>query len=175
LLLAALASRAGDHVALLAHDRQVRASVEPRSVSGLLPALTDAMARLEPRLVESDARALVAEVLRRSPRRSLIVLFTNLDAAPVEEGLLPLLPRLTRRHEVLVAAVADPRVEEMAAARGTLEAVYESAAAEQARAERRRTADLLRRHGVTVIDASPSDLPPALADAYLSLKAAGRL
>jgi hypothetical protein len=36
------------------------------------------------------------------------------------------------------------------------------------------TADL-RRHGVEVVDADPEHLPPALADTYLSLKAAGRL
>ncbi|MET9957246.1 hypothetical protein ABZ135_37620 [Streptomyces sp. NPDC006339] len=34
---------------------------------------------------------------------------------------------------------------------------------------------LIQRHGVTVVDAAPDDLAPALADAYLALKAAGRL
>ena len=33
----------------------------------------------------------------------------------------------------------------------------------------------LRRHGVEVVDAPPEDIAPALADAYLALKAAGRL
>ena len=41
-----------------------------------------------------------------------------------------MLPALTRRHSVLVAAVADPRVEAMAAGRGDLDAVYGAAAAE---------------------------------------------
>ena len=63
----------------------------------------------------------------------------------------------------------------MAAARGNTEAVYEAAAAAQAQAERHRTAEQLTRHGVTVVDATPNDLAPALADAYLALKAAGRL
>jgi hypothetical protein len=35
--------------------------------------------------------------------------------------------------------------------------------------------ELLRRRGVEVVDAPPEDLPPRLADAYLELKAAGRL
>jgi uncharacterized protein (DUF58 family) len=63
----------------------------------------------------------------------------------------------------------------MATARGNAEAVYEAAAAARAQAERRRTAEQLQRHGVTVVDATPDDLAPALADAYLALKAAGRL
>ncbi|MGW6402426.1 DUF58 domain-containing protein [Streptomyces sp. NPDC055134] len=175
LLLGALASRAGDRVDLLAYDRRIRALVQDRAAGELLPALVNAMAPLEPELVETDARGLTAAVLHTAPRRSLVVLLTSLDAAPVEEGLLPVLSRLTKRHTVLVASVADPTIAEMAGSRGNTEAVYDAAAAAQAQAERRRTAELLIRRGVTVVDATPNDLAPALADAYLALKAAGRL
>ncbi|MFD1831876.1 DUF58 domain-containing protein [Streptomyces desertarenae] len=175
LLLAALASRAGDRFDLLAHDRRVRAAVQGRTARDLLPALVTAMAPLEPALVESDARSMVSAVLRGSSQRSLVVLLTGLDASPVEEGLLPVLPLLTQRHTVVVASVSDPRIEEMARARGTLDAVYGAAAAARAQGERRDTAARLRRHGVTVVDADPAELAPALADTYLALKAAGRL
>ncbi|MCC5477552.1 DUF58 domain-containing protein [Streptomyces barringtoniae] len=175
LLLAALASRAGDRVALLAYDRRVRALVQGRSAGDVLPGLVNAMAPLEAALVETDARGLTAAALRTAPRRSLIVLLTTLDAAPVEQGLLPVLPQLTQRHTLLVASVADPHIARMAEFRGSAEAVYEAAAAAQAQSERQRTAEQLRRHGVTVVDATPEDLAPALADAYLALKAAGRL
>jgi uncharacterized protein (DUF58 family) len=175
LLLAALASRAGDRVDLLAYDRRARALVQGRSAGDVLPSLVNAMATLEPELVETDARGLAATALRTAPRRSLIVLLTTLDAAPIEEGLLPVLPRLTQRHTVVVASVADPHIARMATARGSTDAVYEAAAAAQAQAERARTAEQLRRHGVTVVDATPEDLAPVLADAYLALKAAGRL
>ncbi|GAB2772507.1 DUF58 domain-containing protein [Streptomyces chlorus] len=175
LLLAALASRAGDRVDLLAHDRRLRALVQGRSAGDVLPSLVNAMATLEPELVETDARSLTATALRTAPRRSLIVLFTTLDAAPIEEGLLPVLAQLTQRHTVLLASVADPHLAQMSKARGNADAVYEAAAAAQAQAERDRTTEQLRRHGVTVVEATPDDLAPALADAYLALKAAGRL
>ncbi|TCO62461.1 DUF58 domain-containing protein [Actinocrispum wychmicini] len=175
LLLAALASRAGDRVDLIAYDRTVRASVQGMSASELLPALVNAMARLEPALVESDARGVTAEVLRRTRRRSLVVLLTALDPDPLEQGLLPVLRTLTSRHLVLLASVADPRIAEMATARGDAEAVFDSAAAERARQERQHMAAWLRRLGVEVVDATPDELAPALADMYLALKAAGRL
>ncbi|MFH8938011.1 DUF58 domain-containing protein [Streptomyces griseosporeus] len=175
LLLAALASRAGDRVDLLAYDRRVRALVQGRTAGDVLPSLVNAMATIEPELVETDARGLTATALRTAPRRSLIVLFTTLDAAPFEEGILPVLPQLTQRHTVLVASVADPHIATMARSRGTTDAVYEAAAAAQAQSERHRTAEQLRRHGVTVVDATPDELAPALADAYLALKAGGRL
>ncbi|MFJ7126227.1 DUF58 domain-containing protein [Streptomyces sp. NPDC098101] len=175
LLLTALASRAGDRVDLLAYDRRLRAQVQGRSARDVLPAVVDALAPLEPELVETDARGLAATALSRAPRRSLIVLLTGLDAAPIEEGLLPALPQLTQRHTLLVASVADPHIARMAAKRGTVEGVYEAAAATQTQSQRTRTADQLRRHGVTVVDAIPENLAPALADTYLALKAAGRL
>ena len=175
LLLAALAARAGDRVDLLAYDRRLRAAVQGATATDLLPSLVTAMAPLEPELVESDAHGLVSMLLSRAPRRSLVVLFTGLDAAAIEEGLLPMLPALTRRHQVLIASVADPRVEQMAVGRGNLEAVYGAAAAERARAERRRVIAALSHRGVEVVDAPPGLLPPQLADAYLALKAAGRL
>jgi uncharacterized protein (DUF58 family) len=175
LLLGALAARAGDRVDMLAYDRAVRARVEGVPATGLLPALVQAMAPLEATLVETDYRGMVGTVLARASRRSLVVLLTALDTAPVEEGLLPVLGQLTRRHQVVLASVADPRVEEMSRARGDAAAVYDAASAERARGERHRLGELLARRGVEVVDAPPERLAPELADRYLSLKAAGRL
>lgn len=175
LLLAALGSRAGDRVDLLAYDRVPRATVKGRTAHDVLPAFVSAMAPLESALVESDTRGLASTALRMAGHESLLVLLTGLEASPVEEGLLPVLPMLTQRHTVLVASIADPRIAEMAASRGNSDAVYEAAAAARSQMERGHTADRLRRHGVIVVDALPDDLAPALADAYLALKATGRL
>ncbi|MBO3745057.1 DUF58 domain-containing protein [Streptosporangiaceae bacterium NEAU-GS5] len=175
LLLAALAARAGDRVDFLAHDRVVRAWVSGASRTELLSVLVNAMAPLEAELVEADARAMVSAVLARAKHRCLVVLLTDLNSAALEEGLLPVLTQLSSRHLVLLAAVSDPAVAAMAAGRESAEAVYDAAAAEHQRVERRRITARLRRHGVEVVDALPEDVAPALADAYLALKAAGRL
>lgn len=175
LLLTALATRAGDRIDLLAYDRRTRTQVRGRSANDVLPAMVNALSTLEPELVETDARGLAATVLKSAPRRSLIVLLTSLETAPVEEGLLPVLPQLTQRHTVIVASVADPHTKAMSTARGSVDAVYEAAAGSQAQSQRRRTSEKLQRYGVTVVDAVPDALAPALADAYLTLKAAGRL
>ena len=175
LLLPAVAARAGDRVDLLAADSLVRASVEAASRNEVLPTLVQAMAPLEPALVESDAQLIAAEVLRRERKRALVVLFTSLDAEPIEQGLLPVLGGLTSRHTVVLAAVGDPRVAELARRRGDTAAVYDAAAAEQALAERRRVMRLLRRHGVLLVDAPADTFASSVADEYLALKAAGRL
>jgi uncharacterized protein (DUF58 family) len=175
LLLTALASRAGDRVDFLAFDRRVRARVVGASRSAVLASVTEAMAPIEPELVETDAAALASAALTTARHRSLIVLLTDLNPAAVEDGLLPRLPLLAARNQVLVAAVADPALARMAAGRDGNGQVYDAAAAEQARSGRQWVSALLQRHGAQVVDAPPDRLPSLLADAYLELKAAGRL
>ncbi len=113
LLLASLASRADDRVDLLAIDTAVRASVTNVSKKTLLWRLVSAMAPLDPALVETDFGLVAGEVLRRERKRALVVLFTALEPAALGEGLMPVLPRLAARHKVVVAAVHDPALTQM--------------------------------------------------------------
>ncbi|MGA7467749.1 DUF58 domain-containing protein [Mycobacterium sp.] len=175
LLLAALASRAGDHVDFLAHDRIARAGVFGASRTESLARLVEAMAPLKPALIESDATAMVSAIARRTRRRALVVLMTDLNSSALDEGLLPLLPQLAAKHPVIIAAVADPRVDQLAAGRADAAEVYDAAAAERSRNDRAAIASRLRHSGVEVIDAPPTELAPALADRYLAMKATGRL
>ncbi|MEE2038692.1 DUF58 domain-containing protein [Nocardiopsis sp. CT-R113] len=176
LLLAALAGRAGDRVDFMAYDRRTRAQVRSSGRGSQVNRIVEAMAPLEAELVESDPAGLVGTVLGTQGRaRRLVVLLTDLNAAALEEGLLPKLPLLTSRHLLLIAAVRDPAVDEMAGERGGAEALYRAAAAERTLSERRRVTAELRRMGVEVVDASPEHIAPALADAYINLKAQGRL
>ncbi|MFB9376613.1 DUF58 domain-containing protein [Kineococcus gynurae] len=175
LLTAALASRAGDRVALVAHDRRVRARVRGSGRGNLLPDLVAALAPLQPALVEADWDAVATEIRTSTRQRALVVLLTSLDAAALEGGLLMVLEQLAARHTVILAAVDDPALDELAARRDDVEEVYGAAAAEAARGERSATAALVRRLGVEVVHAVPEELAPAVADRYLALKAAGRL
>lgn len=175
LLLASLASRAGDHVSFLAGDRVVQAAVSGATRTDLLPRLSDAMTHLEPALVEADWTALGAAIARDGKRQSLVVLLTPLEPAAVEETLLPVLASLAARHRVVVASVSDQALDELAAGRSTVGEVYDSAAAERSRTLRRRTAHALSGLGVHVIDEPPERLPVALADHYLMLKSRGLL
>jgi uncharacterized protein (DUF58 family) len=103
------------------------------------------------------------------------VWFTALEASAIEAGLLPVVGSLVRRHTLLVASVSNPRIDQLALDRSDTTAAYAAAAAEVAVAERDRIAAALRRRGVLVVSAPPDELASAVADAYLDLKAAGRL
>lgn len=175
LLLAAVAAHAGDRVDLLAVDTQVRASVSTGSHRTLLPTLVDAMATLEPVLSETDFGRVVSEVLYLARRRALVVLFTTLEPGALGEGLMPVLPQLLSRHRVLVASVRDPTLDALAAGRGTVGALYTAAAAEKALAGSDRVRAALTRYGVQVVTDSPASFASTVTDAYLDLKATGRL
>jgi len=175
LLLATLATHAGDRVELLAFDRRVRARVAGSTGRRVLPAFADALAGIQPELVEADWAGIAAQVRERLTQRALVVLLTALDPAAVEQGLLDVAGQLTSRHAVVVASVLDPQEETLRATRTTSADVFDAAAAERAGLERAAVAQRLRRRGLDVVEALPDELAPRLADAYLALKAAGRL
>jgi uncharacterized protein (DUF58 family) len=175
LLLAALASRAGDRVDLIAGDRRVHRKVVGSSRTSLLSDLVTAMAPLEPALLEADWRLLTSEVTRLSRHRGLVVLLTPLEPSAIEESLLPPLGVLAQRHRVVLASVSDPALTRLRTGGGDAASVYDAAAAERTIALRQRTAAALGQLGVEVLDADPEHLPAALADHYLLLKSRGLL
>jgi uncharacterized protein (DUF58 family) len=107
--------------------------------------------------------------------RALVVLATSIDAPGASRGLLSVLPQLTRTHTVLVSSVTDPTVLDASRERGSRDEVYTAAAAERALLDQTRVAAAIRQLGGDVVTGAPQDLPPALADRYIALKAAGRL
>ncbi|MEV5072235.1 DUF58 domain-containing protein [Microbacterium sp. LMI12-1-1.1] len=173
LLLAALATRAGDHVHLLMFDRTIRARVTRVDGPGLLPAMVDAMAPVEPQLIDTDWDAAFAQVRTLTSRPSLVVLLTAQDAPEAARGFLGSLPALSRAAHVLVGAVTDEQ--EPLPERPDAADVYRAAAIERSTHDAAVVAAAIGRAGGEAIAATPEDLPPRIADRYLALKAAGRL
>jgi uncharacterized protein (DUF58 family) len=175
LLLAALASKAGDRVDVLAFDRRVRARIQGATGAALLSRMVDALAPVDPELIETDWASVPGEIRQITNQRALVVLLTTIDAPAASRGLLSMLPQLTRRHRVIVASVTDPEALDSAASRATLEDVYRAAAAERQLLDIERVRTALTQVGAQVVTGSPEDLPPALSDLYLQLKATGQL
>jgi len=175
LLLAALASRAGDRVQVTAFDREEQARAAATTGAALMTRLATALAPVESRLVEPDWPAVARLTRERLSQRSLIVLLTTVEVSAIDSGLLEATAALAHRHQVVVASVADPEVEELLLTRGSVEALYGAAAAARAGIEVDAVGSRLRSLGADVLTALPDDLAPVLADRYLALKAAGKL
>jgi uncharacterized protein (DUF58 family) len=176
MMLTAVATRLGDRAGMVAFDAEVRAMVGAGRARDQLSRVTEAMYSLEPKLVESDYRGAFAATLSRFRRRTMLVVLTELAEQAVTQSLVPALPLIARDHLMVVASVTDPEVSQWATS-SPLEAgaAYRKAAATAALADRRRTVARLRGLGAVVVDAPPRRLAPDLADAYLKVKATGRL
>ena len=175
LLLAALASRAGDRVDLVVFDRRVRGRVQGATGAALLNRMVTTMAPIEPELIEMDWTAVPGLVRSITSQRALVILATSIDAPGASRGLLSVLPQLTKKHLVVVTSVVDPTILDATRERGNRSEVYRAAAAERALLDLSRVTAAVTRLGGDVVTGSPEDLPPALADRYIALKAAGRL
>src|SRR6266540_2717666 len=176
MMLTAVATRLGDRAGMVAFDSEVRAMVGAGHARDQLSRVTEAMYSLEPKLVESDYRGAFAATLSRFRRRTMLVVLTELAEQAVTQSLVPALPLIARDHLMVVASVTDPQVSQWATS-SPLEpgAAYRKAAATAALDDRRRTVARLRGLGAVVVDAPPGRLAPDLADAYLKVKATGRL
>ena len=175
LLLAALASKAGDRVDMVIYDRRSRGRVQGATGPELLNRMVNTMATVEPELIEMDWSVVPGLVRSMSANRALVVLATSIDAPGASRGLLAVLPQLTKKHLVVVSSVVDPDVLSTSHQRANRGEIYLAAAAERALLDMSRVSAAIRQSGADVVTGSPEDLPPALADRYLALKAAGRL
>jgi uncharacterized protein (DUF58 family) len=175
LLLSALASRAGDRVDVVIYDQRVRGRVQGATGTDLLARLVDTMATIDPELIEMDWSAVPALVRSVTSQHSLVVLATSIDSPGSARGLLAVLPQLTQRHTVVVSSVTDPTVLQATTERGNTTEVYRAASAQRALLDIARVSAAIRQLGAEVVTGAPADLPPALADRYIALKAAGRL
>ena len=176
MMITAVATRLGDRTGLVCFGDRVRAVVPPAAGRHQLTAVTEAMYRLQPQLVESDYRGAFVETLSRFRRRAMLIVLTELSEQAVAETLLPALPLVVRSHLVVLAAVRDPEVEHWAHAVPTEGGTsFRKAAAAQALERRRHTVARLRGMGALVIDEVPNRLGPELADTYLKVKSTGRL
>jgi uncharacterized protein (DUF58 family) len=176
LLLGALGEASGDRMSLLVLDRTVRQRLTGSGRKGsVLAGFADSLSLAEPVLAETDWALAATEVGRLCRQRSLVVLVTGLDPALYAEGLGTVLPRLAHDHQVVIAHVTDPADEARRDDVGSVPAVYQAAASWRLALGTQALAERVRRLGVEVVAAGPDRLAPAVCDAYLALKAAGRL
>lgn len=175
LLLGALSAKGGDKVEFIAFDRVTRSRVSAQSATTVIKDLGIAMSGLEPALVEADWDTLSATLRHRSKQRSLIVFLSNASLAQADVGIIGAVGSLARQNVVVVASVSDPEVKEIAGRREQSLETYDAAAAEKSILDEKAGAAILSQSGVYVLNDTPEQLPPRLADKYIELKAAGLL
>jgi len=130
---------------------------------------------LQPQPVATDYLAAATELGLRQPRRSLVVMITNVRDEDVED-LLGAVRQLRRRHVVIVASLREKALD---AARNLEPKHFDDTLLVGATAlylgDRRRAHEALRAHGASVLDVDSDTLPAALVERYLAIKREGLL
>lgn len=174
LLLSYVALRQGDQVGVQSfggQDRWLPPVKGGHSMSVVLNHLFDYQTSSEP----SDFAAAAERLQMRQRRRSMVVVMTNLRGEDAGD-LVPALRILSSRHLVVLASLREKSLEQ--ARRETVagfDGALRFAAAEYYDRERAEVMATLRGHGVITMDVPAAELPVALANRYLDIKAAGRL
>jgi uncharacterized protein (DUF58 family) len=158
-------------VATFAEDRP--RTVAPHKSLATLERLFQELFDVQPTTHASDYLVAAETFLKQFRKRSLVVLLTNLRDEE-DTTLLPALKLLRGRHLVMLANLREGVVEGLLAqpAHG-FDAALEHAAALDYMARRGAVLQRILHGGTSVLDVSPTNLPTALVNRYLELKASG--
>lgn len=175
LLMAALAGRAGDRVHVITLDAHVRSVLTDSRGTRIINRLGEAFADVEPSLDATDWQLAASEIDRFTRQRSLVVLLTTVGLSSISDRLLDILPKLSLRHTVLIGSVQRAKADLSPTPSESALQAFQTAA--DARSELETTAVIrsIQQLGATVVQADADELPPAIADAYIELKAHGKL
>ncbi|MEO9528353.1 DUF58 domain-containing protein [Roseibium sp.] len=166
------ASIGGDLVGHYSYD------VRPRTFSAPAPGRT-AFSRLRSWTAElsyvsreTNHTLALTELNARTPKRSLIIIFTDFVDTTSAELLIENIGILSKRHLVIFVAIRDPDLETLVeAAPDDLDGAAALVAANQSINERRLVFERLGRMGVTIVDARPNAITARLISTYLEIKA----
>ena len=166
-----LAHLLNDRIGLMVFARQILHWLPPRRGVKQWDAILQALRKVEPQLLEADYAHAFAQLLRSLPRRSLLVLFTDLIDPDTSEALIQHARLLAEKHLVLVVAMSDYELR-LLLAHPTHDPpdLYRRAAAVAVLTDRLSAIGQLRESGVSVLDTAPEKMFKELFEHYLLAK-----
>ena len=121
---------------------------------------------------ETNHTLAMTELNARTPKRSLIIVFTDFVDTTSAELLIENIGILARRHLVIFVTMRDPQLEALTGEPpADMAGVAQLVSADQSINERRIVLERLTRLGVTVIDTEPGKVTAQLISHYLEIKA----
>jgi len=171
LALAQVAIYSGDSVGLLAYGRKLQQRVAPGRGSRHMRVLLDALAQVRAEAVEANHRQAAEAILTLQKRRSLVVWLSDLAETATTPEVVESAARMSRRHLVLLAVIAQPEMRQrLAQEPENAREMYRYAAAQEIVQRRDLLLGELRRQGALAMEIEPSRLSTNLVGQYLEAK-----
>jgi len=176
LALAQIALTSGDRVGLLAYGRDTQQLVLPGRGAAHLRLLLDALAQVRAEPLEADHLRATATLMHRQSRRSLILWMTDFAETAMQPEVLDAAAQLVRRHLVLFIAISQLDVQKQAnATPETVDAMFETAAAQELLDRREHLLRRLQERGAMTLETQPELLATSVLNRYLEVKEKGIL
>ena len=174
MLLSYVALKQGDSVGAMSFGG-VERFFAPRKGGGALDDLTNALYDIEPQARTGDFLDAANRLMRRVPKRSLVIILTNLRDED-EDELKMAIKVLASKHLVVLASLREEMLARLAqtAVRSLADALLVSSTQHYLEQRRLTFARLVRRETIA-LDIEPAKLPIALVNQYLKVKRSGRL
>jgi len=162
----------GDLVGFYSYDVRPRIFAAPTAGRKAFARLRSRTAEMSYVSRETNHTLAMTELNARTPKRSLIIIFTDFVDTTSAELLIENIAILARRHLVIFVTLRDPDLQAMIAKPPeTMDGVAALVAANQSIDERRIVMERLTRMGVTVVDTEPGKVTAQLISHYLEIKA----
>mgnify|MGYP000852363131 FL=1 len=162
----------GDVVGYFSYDVRPRSFVAPQPGRIAFARLRSWSASLDYVGRETNHTLALTELNARTPKRSLIIIFTDFIDTTSAELMIENIGILARRHLVVFVTIRDPDLETLVDhGADDLDGVATLVAANQWVQDRRRVLERLVRLGVTIVDAKPEMITARLVSTYLDIKA----
>ncbi len=174
LLLAHVASQQGDAVGLLTFGSAER-WLPPHKGVGVVRAILARTYDLGAGEEAADFRLAARQIMSLQRRRALVVLMTNTRDED-HDDLIAAIQLLKRRHLVVVANLREAVLDEVLERPvHDLDGALQFHAVNEYLERRRKSLDRLQHQGVLTLDLQAPQLPVALVNGYLMIKASGAL
>ncbi len=162
----------GDLVGLYAYDARPRLFLPPEPGRQAFALIRSRTAELSYESVETNHTLAMTELNGRTPKRSLIIVFSDFVDTTSAELMVENIGVLAKRHLIVFVALRDPLLEaQVNQAPGDMDGVAETVSTGQLLQERRLVLEKLHQLGITVIDAEPGAVSTQLISTYLEIKA----
>jgi uncharacterized protein (DUF58 family) len=174
-LLAHIALKTGDSVGFMSIGSETERYFSGRKGVDALNSLLNAVYDLRPENRASDYLVAATRLMQRNPRRSLVILLTNLgDSVPDE--LMAAVNLMRQRHVLLIANLREQVLADVLQAPvDDFNSSVSYAFATDLDLRRRQLAAALQQSGVRVFDSTPAELATLLVNRYFDIKLAGVL
>ncbi|MBD3673259.1 MAG: DUF58 domain-containing protein [Planctomycetaceae bacterium] len=172
LLIARVALASGDRCGFALFDVEVRGYVPPQAGLPALKGIQERVYDIQSRWKESDFSQMFATLQTRQPKRSLMIVISDILDLQTTERFRSSLQQLTKRHVVLFAALKTPLLQAVLNEEpDDLQDVWKSTLAYRLLDQRDEALESLRKAGVYVVDVKPENLGVRLVNQFLELRA----